>query len=206
MINFLMRVLVWIMVHIVYRVRVRGIVENVPTKGACIIVCNHVSFVDALIITAAVKRPIRFVMDHKIFKMPLIGLFFRGANCIPIASKRDNPELMERAFSDVSAALANGEIVGIFPEGKITRTGDLNEFRPGVERAITTTPVPVVPMALRGLWGSFFSRVEGDAMKHPFRRGIFSKVELVGGEIVPAEQVTAKLLEERVRNLRGTVL
>src|SRR5262249_50022645 len=97
----------------------------------------------------------------------------------------------------------DGDVVGIFPEGKITTTGDLNEFRPGIERIVKASAVPVVPMALRGLWGSFFSRVEGKAMKTPFRRGAFSRVELVAGAPVPAEQVTAKALEARVRDLRG---
>ena len=191
------------MVHIVYRVRLFGVAENVPSSGACVIVCNHVSFVDALLITASVKRPIRFVMDHRIFKMPFVSLLFRGAKAIPIASRKENPELMEKAFQTVRECLANGEVVGIFPEGKITRTGDINEFRPGIERLIAESPVPVVPMALRGLWGSFFSRIDGHAMSHPFRRGMFSRVELAASMPVPAKEVTAKMLEERVRILRG---
>lgn len=203
MMNLLMRAFVWILVHIIYRVRVRGVVENLPSKGACVVVCNHVSFVDALILLSAVKRPIRFVMDHHIFKMPLLGLIFRIGKAIPIASKREDEALMEKAFRDVEVALAQGDVVGIFPEGKITRTGDINQFRPGIERLIATSPVPVVPLALRGLWGSFFSRVDGHAMRHPFRRGVWSRVELVAGEVVPAKEVSAKMLEERVRNLRG---
>ena len=137
--------------------------------------------------------------------MPLLGLIFRIAKAIPIASKRDDEALMEKAFRDVEAALTHGDVVGIFPEGKITRTGDINQFRPGIERLIATSPVPVVPLALRGLWGSFFSRVDGHAMRHPFRRGVWSRVELVGGELVPAAEVSAKMLEDKVRTLRGDV-
>lgn len=203
--SFLMRVFVWLLVHVVYRVRISGM-ENVPRTGPCVIVCNHVSFVDALIILSAVKRPVRFVMDHRIFKMPLLGLLFRIAKAIPIASKREDEAMMEKAFAEVRTALTNGDVIGIFPEGKITKTGDMNPFRPGIERVIAASPVPVVPMALRGLWGSFFSRVEGHAMRHPFRRGIFSRVELFVGEAVPAENVTAKMLEEKVKTLRGASL
>jgi hypothetical protein len=201
--EFLVRFLVWILVNVVYRADVRDVIENVPRTGPCVVVCNHVSFVDALVVGAAVKRPVRFVMDHRIFKMPVLGFVFRTARAIPIAPKREDEKLMEKAFDDVKQALADGDVVGIFPEGKITHSGEMNEFRPGIERIIGETPVPVVPLALRGLWGSYFSRVEGSAMKHPFRRGMFSRVELVGSALVPAEAVTAKDLEERVRSLRG---
>lgn len=201
---FIMRALVWLLIHVFYRVRVSGM-ENMPSTGPCVVVCNHVSFVDALIITAAVKRPIRFVMDHNIFKMPLVGLLFRAAKAIPIASRRENETLMEKAFTEVKKALDRGDVIGIFPEGKITRTGDINEFRPGIERVLDASPVPVCPMALRGLWGSFFSRIEGRAMRHPFRRGMFSRIELVVGTIVPHEIVSAPMLEWRVSNLRGDV-
>jgi 1-acyl-sn-glycerol-3-phosphate acyltransferase len=201
--EFVTRFLVWILVHGLYRARAKGVLENVPRKGPCVVVCNHVSFVDALLIGAAVKRPVRFVMDHRIFKTPVLGLVFKTARAIPIAPKKEDEALMERAFDEVKRALEDGDVVGIFPEGKITSSGDINEFRPGIERIVRETPAPVVPMALRGLWGSFFSRVEGRAMKHPFRRGVFSRVELVAGEAVPAERVTAKGLEEIVRDLRG---
>ena len=201
--EFVVRLFVWALVNVVYRARSAGVLENVPRKGACVVVCNHVSFVDALVVSAAVKRPVRFVMDHRIFKTPVLGRVFRTAKAIPIAPKKEDPELMERAFDEVKRALADGDVVGIFPEGKITTTGEMNEFRPGIERIIGESPVPVVPLALRGLWGSFFSRVEGSAMKHPLRRGAFSRIELVAGEAFPAERVTAKALEERVRELRG---
>ncbi len=201
--EFVMRLIVWVLVHVLYRARARGVLENVPRKGPCVVVCNHVSFIDALVVAAAVKRPVRFVMDHRIFKTPLLGFVFRTAKAIPIAPKREDAAMMERAFDEVKRALDDGDVIGLFPEGKITSTGDLNEFRPGIERIIAASAVPVVPMALRGLWGSFFSRVEGAAMKHPFRRGVFSRIELVAGEVVPEASVSAKGLEDRVRELRG---
>ena len=203
--EFVVRFVAWMLVNVVYRVRTRGVMQHIPRTGPCVVVCNHVSFVDALIIAAVVKRPIRFVMDHRIFRAPVLGFVFRSAKAIPIAPRKENEALMEKAFHEVKRVLDDGEIVGIFPEGAITRDGDIHDFRPGIERIVGETPVPVVPMALRGLWGSFFSRVEGRAMKKPFRRGVFSTVELVADVPVPAPGVSAKGLEERVRTLRGGV-
>src|SRR5947207_1603031 len=155
--EFLMRFLAWLLIHSVYRVDKQGL-EQVPEKGACVIVCNHVSFVDAIVIAACVRRPVRFVMDHRIFAIPVLNFVFRTMRVIPIASAKEDPTLKERAFEAAANALNAGEIVGIFPEGKITDTGELNPFRPGLQRILEHAPVPVVPMALRGLWGSFFSR------------------------------------------------
>ncbi|MDH5211927.1 MAG: MFS transporter, partial [Betaproteobacteria bacterium] len=166
--EFLMRFLVWILVHSVYRLDKSGL-EHVPDEGPALIVANHVSFVDALVIAAAVRRPVRFVMDHRVFKLPILNFVFRTGKAIPIASAKDDPAMMERAFADVAQALRDGDIVCIFPEGRITDTGELYPFRPGVLRILEKTPVPVVPVALRGLWGSFFSREGGAAMTRPWR-------------------------------------
>ena len=113
---------------------------------------------DPAVIAACVRRPVRFVMDHRIYAIPVLHFIFRTMRAIPIASGREDPALKESAFAEASSALAAGEIVCIFPEGRITDTGELNAFRPGLQRILERTPVPVVPMALRGLWGSFFSR------------------------------------------------
>jgi 1-acyl-sn-glycerol-3-phosphate acyltransferase len=199
--EFLMRFLAWLLIHAVYRVRQEGL-ENVPDDGPCIIVCNHVSYVDAVVIAACVRRPIRFIMDHRIFGAPILSFIFRAMRAIPIASGRENFAQRERAFAEAAAALAAGEIVGIFPEGRLTRTGELNAFRPGVERIIATTPVPVVPMALRGLWGSFLSRSQrGTTMRK--LRGLFSRIALVAAPPVPPAAATTDALFEQVRALRG---
>jgi 1-acyl-sn-glycerol-3-phosphate acyltransferase len=109
---------------------------------------------------------------------------------------------MERAFVEVKQALDAGELVGIFPEGMITYSGEINEFRPGVERILEESPVPVVPMGLRGLWGSWFSRSDGVAMvKLPKR--FWSKVEIVVGAPVPAAEATSARLLADVKALRG---
>jgi len=199
--EFLMRFLVWLLVHTVYRMRTRGM-ENLPEEGAAVLVSNHVSFVDALVIAAACRRPIRFVMDHNYFHLPVLNFFCRTVRAIPIASRKEDPKVVEQAFDAVAHALEEGSLVCIFPEGRLTPNGDLGPFRPGIERVVARTPVPVVPMALRGLWGSFFSRKDGRAMSRPFRR-FWSRIECVCGEPVPAALVTAAALQERIAALRG---
>jgi len=199
--EFLMRFLVWILMHAMYRVR-RADLENIPADGPAVLVCNHVSFVDAPLLAAVCRRPIRFVMDHRVFQTPVLSFIFRTGRAIPIAPRHQNAALMERAFEQVAEALREGELVCIFPEGKLTADGEMNTFRAGIERIVETTPVPVVPLALRGLWGSFFSREGGAAMaKAP--RGFRSGVEIVCGEAVEAAAVSAPDLQRRVAELRG---
>ncbi len=199
--EFLMRFLAWLLIHTFYRVDKQGL-ENIPDEGPCIVVCNHVSYVDAVVIAACVRRPIRFVMDHRIFGVPLLSFIFRTMRTIPIAPAKEDAAMKERAFADAAEALRAGEVVGIFPEGRLTDTGELNPFRPGVQQMIATTPVPVVPMALSGLWGSFFSRShQGKAMRR--LRGIFSRIALVVAPPVPPERVTLDGLQATVLALRG---
>ena len=200
--EFLMRFLVWLLIHSVYRLEKSGL-ENVPEEGPAVLVCNHVSFVDALIIAAACRRPVRFVMDHNIFRVPVLSFVFRTGRAIPIASARDNPQLLEKAYDEIARALEQGDIVAIFPEGRITDSGELYPFRAGIKRIVERTPVPVVPMALRGLWGSFFSRMGGSAMTRPFRRGVFSKIGLVAAAPVAPREVTPEGLQAQVLELRG---
>lgn len=202
--EFLMRFIVWMLIHTIYRLRSINM-DAIPDKGPVLLTCNHVSFVDALIIAAACRRPIRFVMDHKIFKMPIVSFVFRVGRAIPIAPARDDPDMMERAFDTVAESLAAGEVVAIFPEGKITSDGAINPFRPGVQRIVERSPVSVVPMALRGLWGSFFSRKYGRAMSRPtlLLRRFREPVELVAAAPVPASAFDTAALETQVRELRG---
>ncbi len=199
--EFLMRFLAWLLVHTLYRVDKEGL-ERIPSEGPCVIVCNHVSFVDAIVIAACVRRPIRFVMDHRIFRIPLLNFIFRTMRTIPIAPAKEDAALKERAFEEAAAALRAGEIVGIFPEGKLTETGELNPFRPGLQRILEHAPAPVVPMALRGLWGSFFSRSDGGRAMRKIR-GLFSRIALVAGQPVPPERATPEFLQQNVLALRG---
>jgi 1-acyl-sn-glycerol-3-phosphate acyltransferase len=200
--EFLMRFLVWMLVHSVYRLDKRGL-ERIPDAGGALIVANHVSFVDALVIAAAVWRPVRFVMDHRIFGIPVLNFVFRTGKAIPIASAKEDPAMMERAFAEVARALRDGDVVCIFPEGRITDTGELYPFRPGVKRILEETPVPVVPIALRGLWGSFFSRKGGAAMSWRSRLRPLAKIGLAVGEPVAAAAASPEALQARVAELRG---
>ena len=200
--EFLMRFLAWLLIHTIHRVEVLG-AERIPEQGAAVLVCNHVSYVDALVIVAASPRPIRFVMDHNIFKIPFAGWIFRTAKAIPIAPAREDPWLMEKAYIDIAQALHEGELVCIFPEGKLTRDGEINEFRGGVAKIVERTKVPVIPMALRGLWGSVFTRDKDDLFGRVLTRGPRSRLALAVGAAVPPAQATPEFLEERVRDLRG---
>jgi len=199
--EFLMRFLAWLLIHTMYRVHKEGL-ENVPEQGPCILVCNHVSYVDAIVIAACVRRPVRFIMDYRIFRVPLLNWVFRTMNAIPVAPGREDAAIKEAAFASAANALRDGEIVGIFPEGKLTDNGEMHPFRSGIERMVKDTPVPVVPMALRGLWGSFFSRsYEGKAMRR--WRGIFSRIALVVAPALPPLQATPEALHAEVLTLRG---
>ncbi len=200
--EFLMRFLVWLLIHSVYRLEKNGL-EHIPEEGPAVLVCNHVSFVDALIIAAACRRPVRFVMDHQIFRIPVLNFVFRTGRAIPIASARESPELLEQAYDEIAGALEQGDLVCIFPEGRITDSGELYPFRPGIKRIIERTPVPVVPLALRGLWGSFFSRKGGKAMTRPFARGMFPRIALAVDQPVPPQLATPEGLQQTVLALRG---
>ncbi len=199
--EFLLRFLMWLAMSTMYRLRIVGL-EKVPDEGAALVVCNHVSFVDGFLVGAAVRRPMRFVMYYKIYQLPFLHWLFRWGRAIPIAGRKEDEALMERAFAEVKKALAEGELVGIFPEGMITYSGEMSAFKPGVDRILEETPVPVIPMALRGLWGSWFSRSDGIAMVKLPRR-FWSKVELAVGEPVPADVASSERLFDAVKTLRG---
>jgi 1-acyl-sn-glycerol-3-phosphate acyltransferase len=211
--EFLMRFLSWLLVRGLYRLKLHGIEKNVPDEGAALLVCNHVSFMDALVLAASTPRPVRFVMYYKIFNIPVMRWIFKTAKAIPIAGARENPELMQRAFDEVDAVLAEGELVCIFPEGALTKDGNIAPFKSGVERILQRAAergqvVPVVPMALRNMWGSMWSRrasaKEGsllDRMRVP--RRLRAHVDVVAGEPVDGSIATAELLEAKVRALRG---
>lgn len=200
--EFLMRFIAWLLIHTVHRVN--GVnTESLPEEGAAVLVCNHVSYMDAIVIMAYSPRPIRFVMDHRIFQIPFLSWVFRTAKAIPIAPAKEDPWLMEKSYIDIAKALHDGELVCIFPEGKLTATGDMNEFKGGIMKILERSPVPVFPMALRGLWGSFLTRDKGNSFGRSFRRGPFSKLEMVVGEALQPSEVTPLVLQEKVKSLRG---
>jgi len=199
--EFLMRFLVWILINMLYRVRPTGL-ENIPDKGPAVLVCNHVSFVDALLVGGSIRRPVRFVMYYKIFQIPLLSFIFKTAKAIPIASAKEDETLLSEAFDQIDKELDAGQIVCIFPEGGISTDGEVQRFRPGIEKIIERRGVPVIPIALGGLWGSWFSRRSGGGLrKIPGR--LWAKVNVRIGEAVRTEDVTAASLELLVRTLRG---
>lgn len=199
--EFLMRFLAWLVINVVYRIRPTGL-ENIPKEGPAIVVSNHVSFMDPIILGGSVVRPMRFVMYYKIFQMPFLSFIFRNAKAIPIASRHEDEELLEAAFEQVDAELAAGNIVCIFPEGGLTDDGNVKRFKPGIEKIIARRAVPVIPVALGRLWGSWFSRRSGGGL-HKIPGRLFSKVPVIVGTPVAPVDATAEKLELLVRTLRG---
>jgi 1-acyl-sn-glycerol-3-phosphate acyltransferase len=199
--EYLLRFVAWVLSHVVYRLRIVGD-AHIPATGAAIVVCNHVSFVDAVLLMAASPRPIRFVMDHRIFKVPVLGWLFKLGKAIPIAPRGEDPAAYEAAFTAADAVLAEGDLLGIFPEGGITVDGTLQPFKGGIMKILERRQVPVVPVALVNLWGSFFSRAEGGrALVKPFRRGLFSRVSVVAAPALAPAAVTPEALHAEVAGL-----
>lgn len=200
--EFLMRFLVWMLISLLYRIDKRGL-ENIPDEGAAVIACNHVSFVDAVILGGSVRRPVRFVMYHTIFRIPVLNFIFRTARAIPIAPAKENAKLLDAAYEEIDRALRNGELICIFPEGGLSPDGEIKPFKAGIERIIKRTPAPVVPMAVRGLWASMWSRRDSALRRMRLPRRFRANIELIAGAPMPPEQVTVATLEARVRELRG---
>ena len=204
--EYMLRFVAFVASRCIYRFKVSGD-DNIPTKGAAVLTCNHVSFVDPVLLMAASPRPIYFVMDHRIFKIPILGWLFRLAKAIPIAPRAEDPVAYEAAFEAAAKVLRDGDLLAIFPEGGITKDGTLQQFKGGIMKILENAErdgvtVPVVPMALTNLWGSFFSRVErGNAMVRPFRRGLFSRVGLHAGAAMTPAQVQPDVLQARVAAL-----
>lgn len=199
--EFFLRLVLWTLMRVMYRMQTRG-VGKVPMSGPALLVCNHVSFLDPVMVGSSLPRPARFVMDHRIFKLPLANLFFTTVKAIPIAPAKEDPEMLEEAYRRIALDLDEGHLVVIYPEGGITYDGEIQTFRPGIQRILERNPVPVYPMALRGVWGSWFSRHRGQAMKGLPSR-FRAKIEFVVGDPVPPENATPEFMEHCVRELRG---
>ena len=199
--EFFLRFLAYLLVHAMYRLKVRG-VENLPERGAALMVCNHVSYVDGLVIAAACARPVRFVMEAAVFEHWLLRPIFRGMKAIPVATKAEDPAVREAAFAAVASSLRDGDIVCIFPEGRLTADGNVAPFRPGLLRILAETPVPVVPCALSNLWGSMFSR-RAQGLTRYLPRRFWARIGFAAGPPVPAASATPELLREQVLALRA---
>ena len=198
--EFTLRFVVWLLGHSLYKVSHHGL-DNIPEKGPALLVCNHVSYVDALLIGGAVRRPVRFVMYKPIYDMPLLNFLFRTAKTIPVTTKEQDITAYNKAFELVSHALESGELVCIFPEGQLTRDGRVGPFKSGIEKIIAKNPVPVIPLALRGLWGSLFSHAQGGERFALWRR-FRVPVELLAGAAVLPQEASARMLRDTVLDLR----
>ena len=204
--EYLLRFIAFVISRMVYRFKITGD-QNIPVAGSAILICNHVSFIDPVLLMAASPRPIHFVMDHRIFKTPVLGWFFKLAKAIPIASRAEDPVLYEAAFEAAAKVLREGDLLAIFPEGGLTKNGELQEFKGGIMKILGNAKrdgvdAPVIPIALTNLWGSFFSRVErGSSMVRPFRRGMFNRVGLNVGAALATADVSPEALQTRVAKL-----
>lgn len=199
--EFALRFFIWMLTHTMYRVSHKNL-DKIPDDGPAVLVCNHVSYVDALILAGCHHRPIRFVMDKSIAEMKGLKSFFKIAKTIPICSPKQDVETYENAFKRIKEELEAGELVCIFPEGKLTQSGEIEEFKNGIERIIGETPVPVIPMALEGLWGSFFSHKDGHALTTRPKR-FWSKVNIMAGDAVDPSEVSANMLQNKVEHLHA---
>ena len=198
--QFTLQLGAWLLMHTLYRIGKHDL-HHIPKEGAAVLACNHVSFVDPVVIGAICPRPMRFVMYHKIYNMPVAKHFFQNAGAIPIAPQKEDPELLKQAYDSIAEALENGELVCIFPEGGLTPDGELQELKPGIERILERTPVPVIPMALSGLWGTWFTRVRGRAMKG-WPRNWMKKIDVFTGAPIAPEDAKLPLLSQRILALR----
>ena len=200
--EFLLRFLAWLLIHTIHRVQ--GVnLDRIPGHGGAVLVCNHVSYVDALVIMAASPRPIRFVVDHGIFNMTLLGWLFKTANAIPIAPASLAPGQAAQAYVAIAQALADGDLVCIFPEGKLTNTGEVDAFKGGIAKIVAQAEVPVIPMALCGLWGHLLSRNGERRFERTFRHGWRSQLALAVGLPVAPQDATPESLQAQVQALRG---
>ncbi|MFG0606694.1 MFS transporter [Vibrio mimicus] len=196
---FAVRFLVWILTHTLYRVRHKNL-RHIPEQGGALLVCNHVSYMDALLLSAVCPRLIHFVMEEEYANLPLLKRFLKRAGVIPISA--NNRTSLRRAFAEIEHSLKEGNLVCIFPEGHLTADGEMNPFMRGLDVILHRSPVPVVPLALKGLWGSYFSRHKGRACQGLPTR-FRSQLEIEAGEPVAADLANAALMHEKVAHLRG---
>ncbi|HSH47659.1 MAG TPA: 1-acyl-sn-glycerol-3-phosphate acyltransferase [Halomonas sp.] len=197
----MIRCLVCLLSHVLYRLCFRG-GHHLPASGGAIVICNHVSFVDALVIGGASPRPLRFLMDRPIYDSRWLNWLFRLVGAIPVDSERNDPGSLRRALDEVSRALSQGEVVMLFPEGRLTPNGEIQRFRRGLDMILARNPVPVVPAGLAGLWGSWTSNCGGPALTKWPRR-FRARVALHFGEAMAPETATRARAEARVRALKA---
>jgi 1-acyl-sn-glycerol-3-phosphate acyltransferase len=199
--EYFLRLLSWLLAHCIYRIKKEDL-NKIPETGAALLVCNHVSFFDPPILLGILPRPARFVMWYSFYELPIIGRLFQWLKSIPIGNRRERPELVKQAFDTIAEELEAGRLVVVFPEGSITRDGEVSKFQPCIDEIVKRTPVPVIPLALRGVWGTWASRKRGSALKG-LPRGFMKKLTVVAGDPVAPEDATRLSMHAKVTALRG---
>ncbi|HEX5037434.1 MAG TPA: MFS transporter [bacterium] len=195
--EYLIRFLSWLLAHTIYSIKIVG-ADNVPFQGPALLTPNHISYVDAVLVGATLQRFIKFLMFKKIYDFPILRQICRIMEVIPIAPY-EGRESVARSLQTARDKLSQGEVVCIFPEGRITRDGAMNEFRTGVETIMKGMTCPIVPVYLHNVWGSVFS-FEGGKVFWKFPRRLPYKVTIIYGE--PLDPATpAAALEAAVRRL-----
>ncbi len=184
-----------------FRTKFEGF-ETLPETGGAILICNHVSYLDGMVLNAASKRKIRFLIDQDIYNVPAVNYFMKLDRAIPIAPNR---EAVAKALDEVAAGLAAGDFICIFPEGQLTYTGNMTRFKFGIEWIVKRSPVPVYPIALKGLWGSVLSRKYRHSRFKMFPRSFRRKVWAKVGEVIPAEKVKVSNLQRVVMDLKNSI-
>ncbi len=191
-----------ILAHSLYRLRILGVQEYIPPTGPAILICNHISFVDGLIIHTAIKRKVYYVIDRKIYETPFVKFFLDRCGAIPIEADRDS---VAKALEKVRDVLADGHLVCIFPEGYLSRTGNMRRFKFGVEWMAKENKVDIIPMALKGLWGSIYSRKYKGKWHWWIPKTLRRRVTLICGEPIPYQDARVNLLQRRVMELKNSV-
>lgn len=186
------------LIFMVYDIRASGF-DTLPRAGPVLLISNHVSYVDGLIINALCDRRVRFIIDYTIYNLPIIHYFMQMNEAIPISAKKEH---IAKAMADISAGLARGDAICIFPEGRLTYTGFMSHFRPGIEWIIQQNPTPIYPIMLDGLWGSMFSRKYPTSLWRFVPKAFRRKVTAVCGEMVPPDNVTIDQLHLVMLELR----
>ena len=176
--------------------------DLIPDSGPAVLIANHVSYVDGPIIDAGCKRPARYLIDEDIYNIPGVHYLMKLDRAIPIAPNRKS---VEAAFDAISEGLRAGDLICIFPEGSLTFTGGLGRFRPGIEWIIKRDPVPVIPIALSGLWGSVFSRKYLNSPLRWIPHHMDLKVIAKCGPVIPPEKVHVNYLQEALLRLKYSI-
>ena len=186
-----------ILVKLLYRLEYHDM-GMIPKQGGAILICNHVSYMDGIIINTGVERPVRYIIDEDIYRLPGVHYFMKLNNAVPIAPRRDS---VEKALDIVAEGLKNGDLFCIFPEGQITFTGNLSRFRFGVEWMLKRAPVPVIPMALNGLWGSVLSRKDRGKWYRFIPRTFRRHILLRCGLPMEGEKTTVSHMQHAIMSL-----